>query len=194
MAQKNIVDGWLRGARSVVSPNFNQRPNDTVINLLVIHNISLPPGQYGGDHIEHFFTNQLDTSLDPFYKKIEGVEVSSHLLIKRTGEVVQFVPFAHRAWHAGRSFFKTCKECNDFSIGIELEGTDDDPYTEAQYQSLAATTRSLMDEYPDINKDRIVGHSDIAPGRKTDPGESFDWNKYFMTLGFDGAVFGEAER
>jgi len=185
MADKSIVDGWLCSARPMVSPNFNQRPDGAVISLLVIHNISLPPGQYGGDHIEHFFTNQLDCTLDPFYKEIDGVEVSSHLLIKRTGEVIQFVPFAERAWHAGRSVFESCEECNDFSIGIELEGTDDDPYTEAQYQSLAIITRKLMIEYPDITKNRIVGHSDISPGRKTDPGESFDWNNYFMKSGLE---------
>ena len=185
MLNKNIIDGWLCDARTVASPNFNQRPDDTVISLLVIHNISLPPGQYGGHHIEHFFTNQLDCSLDPFYKEIEGVEVSSHLLIKRTGEVVQFVPFADRAWHAGRSSFDACEECNDFSIGIELEGTDDDAYTDMQYKSLTAITQIIMAEYPEITKDRIVGHSDIAPGRKTDPGESFDWHAYFVMLGLE---------
>ena len=184
MTDKNIIDGWLRGARIVASPNFNQRPSGTAISLLVIHNISLPPGQYGGDHIEHFFTNQLDCTLDPFYKEIEGVAVSSHLFIKRTGEIIQFVPFTNRAWHAGRSVFESCEECNDYSIGIELEGTDDDPYTEAQYQSLTSITQSLMLEYPELNKDHIVGHSDISPGRKTDPGESFDWKKYFEALGF----------
>jgi len=190
MADKDIIDGWLRGARPVVSPNFNQRPSGTAISLLVIHNISLPPGQYGGDHIEQFFTNQLDCTLDPFYKEIDGLEVSSHLLIKRTGEVVQFVPFSERAWHAGRSVFNSCEECNDFSIGIELEGVDDDPYTEAQYQSLAGITRSIMNEYPEINKNRITGHSDISPGRKTDPGESFDWKHFFVKLGGDRPVSG----
>ncbi len=188
MVDKDIIDGWLQGVRSVVSPNFNHRPDDTAISLLVIHNISLPPGQYGGDHIEHFFTNQLDCTLDPFYKEIEGVEVSSHLLIKRTGEVLQFVPFVSRAWHAGRSSFNSCEECNDFSIGIELEGTDDDSYTEAQYQLLAVITQRLMAEYPGITKDRIVGHSDISPGRKTDPGKSFDWNAYFVKSGLERSV------
>jgi len=188
MVDTDIIGGWFCGARPVASPNFNQRPDGAVISLLVIHNISLPPGQYGGSHIEHFFTNQLDCSLDPFYKEIEGVEVSSHLLIKRTGEVVQFVPFAERAWHAGRSIFNGCKECNDFSIGIELEGTDDDPYTEFQYQSLATITQSIMVEYPEITKDRIVGHSDISPGRKTDPGKSFNWDTYFVKSGLERPV------
>lgn len=173
-----VSNGWLKGVRRVVSPNCNHRPPNTDINLLVIHNISLPPGQYGGDHIERFFTNRLDHSLDPFYKEIEGVEVSSHLLIKRTGEVVQFVSFEERAWHAGLSAFQSRENCNDFSIGIELEGEDDVPYTDAQYEVLVCVTRCLMRAYPGIASDRIVGHQDIAPGRKTDPGAAFDWDGY----------------
>ncbi len=182
MVQEKIIDGWLTGTRRVTSPNFNQRPPDAKVNLLVVHNISLPPGVFGGDHIEHFFTNQLDTSLDPFYKEIEGVEVSAHLLIKRTGEMTQFVSFAERAWHAGASVFQECENCNDFSIGIELEGTDSLPYTEQQYRSLARATKLLVEAYPDIALDRIVGHRDIAPGRKTDPGDAFDWEKYFAMM------------
>lgn len=180
-----IHNGWLKGVRRVVSPNCNQRPKETEISLLVIHNISLPPGRYGGDHIERFFTNQLDHSLHPFFKEIEGVKVSSHLLIKRTGEVVQFVPFSERAWHAGASTFQNHDDCNDFSIGIELEGEDDVPYTEAQYELLVNITRTLMSEYPEINLGRIVGHQDISPGRKTDPGRAFDWNYYFGLLSHD---------
>lgn len=179
LGDSGVLDGWLKGVRRVVSPNCNQRPAGTEVNLLVIHNISLPPGQYGGDHIERFFTNRLDHSLDPFYKEIEGVEVSSHLLIKRTGEVVQFVSFDERAWHAGLSRFQTRDNCNDFSIGIELEGEDDVPYTCAQYEVLVSITQCLMKEYPGIAMDRIVGHQDISPGRKTDPGIAFDWDGYF---------------
>ena len=182
LSNDGVLEGWLKGVRRVVSPNCNQRPADTKINLLVIHNISLPPGQYGGDHIERFFTNRLDHSLDPFYKEIEGVKVSSHLLIKRTGEVVQFVSFDDRAWHAGLSKFQTRENCNDFSIGIELEGEDEVPYTDAQYEILVNITRCLMKEYPGISVDRIVGHQDIAPGRKTDPGKAFDWSGYFELL------------
>jgi AmpD protein len=179
VSNDGILDGWLKGVRRVVSPNCNQRPAGTDINLLVIHNISLPPGRYGGDHIERFFTNRLDHSLDPFYKEIKGVEVSSHLLIKRTGEIVQFVPFDERAWHAGRSSFQSREDCNDFSIGIELEGEDEVPYTDAQYEVLVTITRYLMSAYPSIDMDRIVGHQHIAPGRKTDPGVAFDWDNYF---------------
>ncbi|WP_250657625.1 1,6-anhydro-N-acetylmuramyl-L-alanine amidase AmpD [Alkalimarinus coralli] len=180
--REGITDGWLNGVTRVASPNFNQRPADTEINLLVIHNISLPPGEYGGDHIERFFTNQLDHSLHPFFKEIEGLKVSSHLLIKRNGEVVQFVPFNQRAWHAGLSVFQTVENCNDFSIGIELEGEDDVPYTSHQYSVLADITRSLMAEYPAISMDRIVGHQHISPGRKTDPGAAFDWTGYFAQV------------
>ncbi len=179
LSNDGVLDGWLKGVRRVVSPNCNQRPADNEISLLVIHNISLPPGQYGGDHIERFFTNRLDHSLDPFYKEIEGVEVSSHLLIKRTGEIVQFVSFDERAWHAGASTFKTRENCNDFSIGVELEGEDEVPYTDAQYEVLVSITRCLTKEYPAISIDRIIGHQDISPGRKTDPGKAFDWERYF---------------
>lgn len=192
LSNSGVLDGWLKGVRRVVSPNCNQRPADTEISLLVIHNISLPPGQYGGDHIERFFTNRLDHSLDPFYKEIEGVKVSSHLLIKRTGEVVQFVSFDDRAWHAGLSQFQSRENCNDFSIGIELEGEDDVPYTDAQYEVLVSITRCLMKEYPRIAMDRIVGHQDIAPGRKTDPGKAFDWDSYFGLVDTNSSINTEA--
>ncbi|UZE94993.1 1,6-anhydro-N-acetylmuramyl-L-alanine amidase AmpD [Alkalimarinus alittae] len=188
VSNDGVLDGWLKGVRRVVSPNCNARPADAEINLLVIHNISLPPGRYGGDHIERFFTNRLDHSLHPFYKEIEGVEVSSHLLIKRTGEVVQFVPFSERAWHAGASTFQTQENCNDFSIGIELEGEDEVPYTDAQYEVLVKITRCLMREYPGIDMGRIVGHQDIAPGRKTDPGRAFDWANYFGLVGGNASL------
>lgn len=173
-----IDRGWLSDARVCVSPNYNARPSADEINALIIHNISLPPEQFGGSFIEDFFQNKLDCSLHPFFKEIEGVEVSSHLLITRQGELVQFVPFDQRAWHAGKSSLCGQENCNDFSIGIELEGSDDIPYTEVQYQQLAAVTNLLLVSFPHITRDRIVGHSDIAPGRKTDPGPSFDWVYY----------------
>lgn len=175
-------DVWLKGVSRRPSPNFNQRPNECDVDLLVIHNISLPPGQFGGDCIERFFTNCLDHSLHPFFKEIEGVEVSAHLLVRRDGSVVQFVPLNQRAWHAGRSVFQGRGECNDFSIGIELEGTDICPYTDEQYLALARLTCDIQQLYPKITRDRITGHCDIAPGRKTDPGEAFDWDRYRSLL------------
>ncbi len=172
-----ISDGWLTPARRAPSPNCGPRPPACEPQLLVIHNISLPPGCYGGDHIERFFTNCLDCDAHPFFDEIRGVRVSAHLLIRRDGEVLQFVDFRERAWHAGVSRHCGRENCNDFSIGIELEGTDDTPYTARQYAVLDAVTRALRAEYPGIGDD-IVGHSDIAPERKTDPGPAFDWARY----------------
>jgi AmpD protein len=177
-----IDDGWLRHVRRVVSPNCNERPSGCSIDLLVIHNISLPPGEFGGDHVERLFCNSLDCSAHPWFERLRGLEVSAHLLIDRNGAVTQFVPFQSRAWHAGASTFGTRSNCNDFSIGIELEGTDDVPYTDAQYRSLSAVSRCLMREFRGISIGRIVGHADIAPGRKTDPGPSFDWTRYRKAL------------
>ena len=173
---------WLKGARRSPSANFNQRPQGANVSLLVIHNISLPPGEYGTGDIEAFFCNQLDWDKHPFYQEIKGVEVSSHLLITRTGEVVQFVPLNERAWHAGKSVFNGVENCNDFSIGIELEGTDTDPYSDAQYRVLAGVSRELMRQYPAISPENIAGHDAIAPGRKTDPGPAFDWARYRKSL------------
>ena len=162
----------------MASPNFNQRPDDH-INMVVIHNISLPPNQFSGHFIEDFFCNELDCSAHPYFQEIKDLKVSAHLLIKRDGEMIQFVPFNERAWHAGVSEFQGQSNCNDVSIGIELEGADDIPYTQQQYQCLANVTLSLCEQYPLITRERIVGHCDIAPGRKTDPGPSFDW-PYFL--------------
>ncbi len=144
----------------------------------MIHNISLPPGCYGGDCIERFFTNCLDWEEHPFYDEIRGVEVSAHLLVRRCGELVQFVSLDERAWHAGQSCYRGRENCNDFSIGIELEGSDEDPYTDAQYATLQAVTGLLLAHYPSMSADTIAGHSDISPGRKTDPGPAFDWDRY----------------
>jgi AmpD protein len=158
------------------SPHFDDRPSETAIDTIVIHNISLPPGQFGGDAIERFFCGNLNMSSHPYFASIANLQVSAHLLIKRTGEMIQFVPFDKRAWHAGESFFAGRSRCNDFSIGIELEGTDTLPFEPGQYQELASVIRILLKTYPAITLDRIVGHSDIAPSRKTDPGPAFDWN------------------
>lgn len=173
---------WLIGSRRVESPNFNRRPDGVAISLLVIHNISLPPGEFGGGEIEAFFCNQLDHAQHPYFEHLSGRHVSAHCLIDRKGTLSQFVSFKDRAWHAGQSCFEGRQNCNDFSIGIELEGTDDRPYTEQQYKCLCILTKLLFIHYPGLNIDRIVGHSDIAPERKTDPGPAFDWDRYRRAL------------
>ena len=176
------LTGRIGRARWCPSPNFGPRPDGADISLLVVHNISLPPGQFGGDAIERFFCNCLDASEHPYFETIAGMQVSAHALIRRDGSVIQFVSFLDRAWHAGRSSFRGEQECNDFSIGIELEGTDDIPSTDEQYQSLAEVSACVMAAWPQIRRDRITGHCDIAPGRKTDPGPVFDWNRYQRQL------------
>ena len=181
-----LKHGWLQQASIVPSPNCEPRPSACEPELLVIHNISLPPGRYGGDCIERFFTNCLDWDEHPFFDEIRGVEVSAHLLIKRDGALLQFVNFSDRAWHAGVSCYAGRANCNDFSIGIELEGADEDPYTDSQYQALVAVSALLLQHYPALRADAIVGHSDIAPGRKTDPGPAFDWQRYRGALGIQG--------
>lgn len=182
MAELTIDNGWVTQARQCPSPNYGDRPETSDISLLVIHNISLPPGEYGNGHIERFFTNCLDCNAHPYFAEIAHLKVSSHLLITRTGELVQFVCLNKRAWHAGRSRFAGREECNDFSIGVELEGTDTQPYTDQQYHALRRLTDAIIREYPDINPNRITGHSDIAPGRKTDPGPAFEWSRYLAAL------------
>lgn len=178
-----ISNGRLQPARFICSPNFNERPKgENDIDLLVIHNVSLPPNQFGGDYIERFFCNQLDVNAHPYFKTIANLQVSAHLLITREGEIIQFVPFGARAWHAGRSCFRAREECNDYSIGIELEGADTIAFTDNQYRVLVDVTQVIMHNYPRIIKTRIVGHSEIAPTRKTDPGEAFDWPRYLERL------------
>ncbi len=169
------ADGWLVGARQVLSPNHDARPEGTPVELLVIHNISLPPNRYGGPGIEQLFTNTLDPNEHPYYVGIAGLRVSAHFLIRRDGEVVQFVSCNERAWHAGVSSWCGRERCNDFSLGIELEGCDTVPFTDAQYEALARVTRALRACYPLRD---CQGHSDIAPGRKTDPGPCFDWPRF----------------
>lgn len=177
-----ILDGYLSGAHQCPSPNFNERPPGCSVSLLVIHNISLPPGQFGGGFVQPFFLNQLNPCDHPYFADIAAMQVSSHLLIERTGCITQFVDFNQRAWHAGLSVFDGCDNCNDFSIGIELEGTDDIAYTSEQYRALVEVSAALMQQYPLITAERITGHEHIAPGRKTDPGAAFDWDNYFRLL------------
>jgi AmpD protein len=169
--------GWFEDVVHCPSPNFNARPAGEV-SLLVIHNISLPPGQFGTRKVQQFFRNCLDPHEHPYFHGIASMTVSAHFLIERDGQVTQFVSCLDRAWHAGVSCFDEREGCNDFSLGIELEGTDDTPYENAQYRSLAELGRALLDAFPRIGPERICGHSDIAPGRKTDPGNAFDWPRF----------------
>ena len=178
--QLDPTSGWCKGIRHCPSPNFNERPAGE-ISLLVVHNISLPPGEFGGPWIDALFTGTIDPDAHPFFAEIAHLRVSAHCLIRRDGEIVQYVPFDKRAWHAGVSSWQGRERCNDFSIGIEMEGTDFEPFTEAQYRSLASVTELLIKHYP-ISLDAITGHSDIAPGRKTDPGPEFDWAFYRKLL------------
>ncbi len=178
-----VVDGWLEKVSHQPSPNYNQRPAGEQVSLLVIHNISLPPGEFGGGLVVDFFCNRLDCSIHPCFESLRDLKVSAHLLIERDATVTQFVPFNRRAWHAGVSSFSGRQACNDFSIGIELEGVDDQPYTDCQYARLVQVTHALQRQYPLLTVERIVGHCDIAPGRKTDPGPAFDWTRYRNALG-----------
>ncbi len=175
-------EGWLVDARRRHSPSQDTRPPGTDIDLLVIHNISLPPGNFSGDWIDDLFLDRLDPLAHPYFREIAGLRVSAHLLIRRDGQLLQYVPFEKRAWHAGVSRFAGRDRCNDFSIGIELEGTDDIPFADAQYRRLADCTRRIIRRYPGITEERIAGHDEIAPGRKTDPGPAFDWNRYRASI------------
>ena len=178
----NIDRNLLADATWTPSPNFDERPDPADISLLVIHCISLPPGEFGNNAIDKLFTNKLNPDDHPYFKEIHQLKVSAHLLIKRTGEIVQYVPFDKRAWHAGQSNYQGRERCNDFSIGIELEGTESFAYTLEQYQQLAMAINALLKAYPKLSTSHITGHSDIAPGRKSDPGASFDWTKLFVLL------------
>ena len=175
-------NGWFNECSRIPSPHFNERPQQDDISLLVIHNISLPPGKFGGPFITDLFLGKLDPSVDPYFEQIYQLEVSSHCLIRRTGEIIQYVSFYDRAWHAGKSTYEGRDRCNDFSIGIELEGTDIQPYTQQQYASLILATESIKQRFTGITNRRIPGHCNIAPDRKTDPGSSFDWNFYLKSL------------
>jgi AmpD protein len=170
------TEGRLTAAHFLPSSHCDARPKNKAINMVVVHNISLPPGEFGTGAIERFFCAELDFTEHSFYESIAALKVSAHLLINRQGVITQFVPFQKRAWHAGESYFAGETNCNDFSIGIELEGTDFTPFDKIQYTQLSRVIKCLMTTYGTITRDRIVGHSDIAPGRKTDPGPFFDWN------------------
>ena len=174
--------GLLMEARQVASPNCDDRPAGTTVDLLIIHGMSLPPGVFGGPHIDQLFTNVLDPSEHPYFATIADRRVSAHLLIRRDGELVQYVPFRRRAWHAGKSSFDGRDNCNDYSIGVELEGADDTAYTGLQYRRLSELYWALRSVFPAILPDRVVGHRDVAPGRKTDPGPSFDWTRLRQLL------------
>jgi len=173
--QVDASTGLAPGVPYVPSPNCDERPPGFAPELIVVHGISLPPGEFGGPWIERLFTNCLDAGVHPYFAAIAGQRVSAHALIRRDGRLVQFVPFHRRAWHAGASCWRGRERCNDFAIGVELEGTDTDPYDDAQYATLASLAAALMRAYPGIAPDAIAGHDDIAPGRKTDPGPAFEW-------------------
>lgn len=178
----NPQSGLIEGVRYCPSPHADERPAGMAPEVLVIHAISLPPGQFGGEGIEQLFTNCLNPDIHPYYREIAGIEVSAHLLIRRDGELVQYVPLTQRAWHAGVSSCEGRERVNDFSIGIELEGCDDQEFESVQYQQLGRVTRILMRAFPAITPKRIYGHSDIAPGRKTDPGPRFEWQRFHALL------------
>ena len=175
--QINTKTGLIDNIQYIASPNRDDRPVDEDIDLIVVHSISLPPGEYGGPWIEKLFTNTLPADEHPYFKEIHQLKVSAHVLIRRDGSVQQFVPFHQRAWHAGASCYERRETCNDYSIGIEMEGSDDSEFEDSQYQQLAELIDALAASYEKIDKNRLTGHSDIAPGRKTDPGTGFDWNK-----------------
>lgn len=177
------VDHWLRGVRRLASPNADARPDPQDICLVVVHGISLPRGEFGNGLVEALFTNSLDTGVHPSLKSLDGARVSSHLLISRRGALTQFVPFDRRAWHAGVSSHRGRERCNDYSIGIELEGTDDRPYTQSQYDTLVDVLAALLRHYPRLSLSGVVGHSEIAPERKTDPGPAFDWPRLYRVFG-----------
>jgi len=178
----HIDQHYLSTASQCPSPNYNDRPIADDISLIVVHCISLPPNKFGNDYINQLFCNQLNPDDHPYFKKIYQLQVSAHLLIKRDGACVQYVPFNKRAWHAGKSSYQGRENCNDFSIGIELEGAEDIAYSPEQYTQLAEVINTLLATYPSLSRQRITGHSDIAPGRKTDPGSAFDWDKLFAAL------------
>lgn len=178
--------GWYTQARMCASPNFGPRPKATTVSLVVIHSISLPPGVYGGDEIERLFTNRLDWDAHPYFDQIRGAEVSAHFVIRRTGELIQFVSVSDRAWHAGQSSWQGRDNCNDFSVGVELEGLEGETFEPAQYQSLQKLLNAISQQCP---IDQIVGHEHIAPGRKNDPGQGFDWTALRTSLGWPNAAF-----
>ena len=182
MIHIDVESGLIEEARQVSSLNFDERPADCCVDLIIVHGISLPPGEFGGDGIDQLFTNSIDPAEHPFFCEIVDLRVSSHLLIRRDGELVQYVPLTKRAWHAGDSCYQERRQCNNFSIGIELEGTDDIPYTDVQYEVLGLTIQALRSAYRSLADAPVVGHCDVSAGRKTDPGPAFDWKRLFARL------------
>ena len=174
--------GLLDVARYVPSPNCDERPPGVSADVIIVHSISLPPGEFGSDWISQFFLNELDAGAHPYFATIADLKVSAHVLLRRDGHIVQYVPFHRRAWHAGKSQFEGRQACNDFAIGIELEGVDDVPYRSVQYARLASLVSALCDCYPKLTPQRVTGHSDVSPGRKTDPGPAFDWSRFRRLL------------
>ena len=189
MSGLTIAMGLLSGVRAALSPNCDSRPANLVPELVVVHGISLPPGSYGGPWIERLFMNTLPAGEHPYFETIQHLRVSSHVLIARDGSLTQYVPFGMRAWHAGTSYWRGRGGCNDFSIGVELEGSDDEPYDDRQYETLAGIVAALQRTYPSLAEGWIAGHSDIAPGRKTDPGPHFDWSRLEREIRARGAAF-----
>lgn len=180
-----IIDrasGWIEGVRRVDSANCDDRSDAEDLSLIVVHGISLPPGEFGGAWIDRLFCGDLPPDAHPFFATIQGLKASAHVLIDRAGRLTQFVPFCRRAWHAGVSEYRGRSGCNDFSVGVELEGTDEIPYADAQYEALATLIKALRRAYPKLRRAEVVGHSDIAPGRKTDPGPAFDWDRLSKLL------------
>jgi N-acetyl-anhydromuramoyl-L-alanine amidase len=189
MSAMTIAMGLLSGVRATLSPNCDSRPANLVPELVVVHGISLPPGSYGGPWIERLFMNTLPAGEHPYFETIQHLRVSSHVLIARDGNLTQYVPFGMRAWHAGTSYWRGRGGCNDFSVGVELEGSDDEPYDDRQYEALANIVAALQRTYPPLAEGWIAGHSDIAPGRKTDPGPHFDWSRLEREIRARGAAF-----
>jgi AmpD protein len=181
--QVDLETGLMRGAKQIASPNYDARPAGVEADLIVIHGISLPPGEFGGPWIERLFTNALPAEIHPYFAEVATLRVSSHLVVQRDGALTQYVSFADRAWHAGQSNYHGRAACNDFSVGVELEGPDTLPYEATQYEALAEVVAALCAAYPRLSADRLVGHSDIAPGRKTDPGPAFDWPRARRLIG-----------
>jgi AmpD protein len=178
----DLQSGLMHGVRQIASPNHDSRPQGVEADLIVVHGISLPPGEFGGPWIDRLFTNTLPADFHPYFAEVGPLRVSSHVLVRRDGTVTQYVKFTERAWHAGKSVYQGREACNDFSIGVELEGTDTLPYEAAQYEALGEVVAALCAAYPRLSADRVVGHSDIAPGRKTDPGPAFDWPRARRTI------------
>jgi AmpD protein len=189
MTSLTVAMGFVAGARTAPTPNCDARPGNQLPGLIVVHGISLPPGRFGGPWIERLFMNTLPPDQDPYFATIQHLRVSSHVLIARDGALTQYVPFDERAWHAGNSHWRGRDACNDFSIGVELEGADDVPYDDRQYETLAELVAALQRAYPSLADGWIAGHSDIAPGRKTDPGPAFDWQRLERAIRGRGAAF-----